>query len=216
MVRHLFMECNFSKETWKEALGLCRIPKEVNFLSGSVPNILEVWHILLRSKGLNKPENSVLVQLKKTLLKSLMWCLWIERNKAIFNDKNPSIERVILAAKRLTIECVMPWFSKRKFSKESNDQEELIAWNLTLPDQTIIGKDLEKDAENQRKLQIKLKEGHNLLFFYGASKLNPGQAGIGGLLVLPKKMSRLAFWKGLGIASNNRVEGLALRKGLVL
>lgn len=52
------------------------------------------------------------------------------------------------------------------------------------------------------------------MFFYGASKSNPGLAGAGGLICNANGEPILHFEWGLGELSNNRVEGLALFQGL--
>ena len=52
------------------------------------------------------------------------------------------------------------------------------------------------------------------LFFDGASKGNPGQAGGGGIIIDPSSKLHLSYAWGLGHASNNQAEFLALWQGL--
>ena len=52
------------------------------------------------------------------------------------------------------------------------------------------------------------------LFFDGASKGNPGQAGGGGIILEPSGDCHLSYAWGLGLASNNQAEYLALWQGL--
>ena len=52
------------------------------------------------------------------------------------------------------------------------------------------------------------------LFFDGASKGNPGQAGGGGIIIEPSGTLHLSYAWGLGYASNNQAEYLALWQGL--
>ena len=52
------------------------------------------------------------------------------------------------------------------------------------------------------------------LFFDGASKGNPGKAGGGGIILEPTGSTKLSFAWGLGFASNNQAEFLALWQGL--
>ena len=52
------------------------------------------------------------------------------------------------------------------------------------------------------------------LFFDGASKGNPGQAGGGGILFEPSSKLHLTYAWGLGYTSNNHAEYLALWQGL--
>jgi ribonuclease HI len=53
------------------------------------------------------------------------------------------------------------------------------------------------------------------LFFDGASKGNPGQAGGGGIISEPFGTIHLSYTWGLGYASNNQAEYLALWQGLI-
>lgn len=52
------------------------------------------------------------------------------------------------------------------------------------------------------------------LFFDGASKGNPGQAGGGGIILEPTGKLHWSYAWGLGYASNNQAEFLALWQGL--
>ena len=53
-----------------------------------------------------------------------------------------------------------------------------------------------------------------VLFFDGASKGNPGQAGGGGIIFEPSGNPHLSYAWGLGHTSNNQAEYLALWQGL--
>jgi ribonuclease HI len=75
-----------------------------------------------------------------------------------------------------------------------------------------------------RKWEIRLPEQEFLkwrstledwwLLFDGALKGNPGRAGGGGILLEPNGSTKLSFAWGLGIASNNQAEFLALWQGI--
>ena len=56
--------------------------------------------------------------------------------------------------------------------------------------------------------------GRNLLFFDGASKGNPREAGGGGVIFDPDGDLNLTYSWNLGIESNNMAEALALWQGL--
>ena len=56
--------------------------------------------------------------------------------------------------------------------------------------------------------------GRNLLFFDGASKGNPGEAGGVGALFGPDRDLNFTYSWNLGIDSNNMAEALALWQGL--
>jgi len=68
------------------------------------------------------------------------------------------------------------------------DEQEFIKWNSTLDEWC--------------------------LFFDGASKGNPSQAGGGGIIIDPFGKLHLSYAWGLGYASNNQAEFLALWQGL--
>ena len=53
-----------------------------------------------------------------------------------------------------------------------------------------------------------------ILSFDGASKGNPGQAGGGGIIEKPNAEILVRYAVGLGIASNNQAEAMALWQGL--
>jgi hypothetical protein len=62
----------------------------------------------------------------------------------------------------------------------------------------------------------KHSQGKHLLLFDGASKGNPRVAGVGGSFLIPKGNQEITFEWGLGRASNNQAEALALFQGLKL
>jgi len=51
-----------------------------------------------------------------------------------------------------------------------------------------------------------------LLFFYGASKGNPGVSGVGGLVYSSGKLIKTSFSWGLGFMMNNQAESYGLLK----
>jgi hypothetical protein len=71
-------------------------------------------------------------------------------------------------------------------------------------------------SDKEKTLLITGKERENcyILSFDGASKGNPGQAGGGGLIEKPNAGILLRYAIGLGTASNNHVEAMALWQGL--
>ena len=48
------------------------------------------------------------------------------------------------------------------------------------------------------------------IFFYGASKRNPGDSGAGGLVLSPDSLTKSSFSWGLGSFSNNQAECYSL------
>ena len=52
------------------------------------------------------------------------------------------------------------------------------------------------------------------LFFYGASKGNPGRAGGGGIILEPRGKVVIEYYWNIGYNSNNMAEAYGLWKGL--
>ena len=73
--------------------------------------------------------------------------------------------------------------------------------------------ELRKEPGEFKDWRKKLKR--NSLFFDGASKGNPGEAGGGGVLYDPKDNLLLKYSWGLGTETNNKAEALALWQGLI-
>jgi hypothetical protein len=63
--------------------------------------------------------------------------------------------------------------------------------------------------------RVKIQNCH-ILFFDGASKGNPGEAGAGGVLLYPGGNNVGSFASSLGVATNNQVESYALWQGVSL
>jgi ribonuclease HI len=68
--------------------------------------------------------------------------------------------------------------------------------------------------EEQEFIQWRSTLNEWCLFFDGASKGNPGQAGGGGIIIDPSGNIHTVYAWGLGHASNNQAEFLALWQGL--
>jgi len=79
---------------------------------------------------------------------------------------------------------------------------------------TSVHSNWEIRLEEQEFIKWRSALNEHCLFFYGASKGNPGFAGGGGVLLSPDGSEVIRFAWGLGKESNNRVEALALWQGL--
>eukprot|EP01018_Ginkgo_biloba_P038226 Gb_38058 [translate_table: standard] len=144
------------------------------------------------------------------LSKFLLWSIWLERNNGIFNSIKPSIDRVLSRTKKLLGEII----SVLKFKEGFITEEERSCLSIfSLGDSISCQRVSPKfQAKEKRKiLQIHLDLNLSLLFFYGASRNNPGQAGLGVLLMIPNYSCKLLYWEGIGISSNNIAEAKALR-----
>jgi ribonuclease HI len=95
------------------------------------------------------------------------------------------------------------WCNQFQLQKEIGDKAP-----LTTQEQWEIRKGSDDFAKWKRE-----RDGY-ILSFDGASKGNPGQAGVGGIIEKPSAEIVVSYAIGLGIASNNHVEALALWQGL--
>jgi len=79
----------------------------------------------------------------------------------------------------------------------------------------LIQEDWEIRKDKPMFVEWKRERNTPILFFDGALKGNPGQAGGGGIIKNPIEATTIHFTLGLGTESNNRVESMALRQGLI-
>ena len=96
------------------------------------------------------------------------------------------------------------WFKEFQPHQNSNEAKHLshkAKWEIRLAEMDFI------------KWRSVLNEW--CLFFDGASKGNPGQAGGGGIIYQPTGKIHLSYAWGLGHATNNQAEILALWQGLI-
>ena len=96
------------------------------------------------------------------------------------------------------------WFKEFQPHQNSNEAKHLshkANWEIRLAEMDFI------------KWRSVLNEW--CLFFDGASKGNPGQAGGGGIIYEPTEKIHLSYSWGLGHATNNQAEILALWQGLI-
>jgi len=165
---------------------------------------------------------------KKNLLKTtwmwipkfLSWKIWLERNNRIFKEESRVPAQIAVKARVMLSEALNTkalnsnmtplsaeeerWFKEFKpthHSIEAINSPHKTNWEIRLAEMDFI------------KWRSALDEW--CLFFDGASKGNPGQAGGGGNIFEPSDNLHLSYAWGLGQASNNQAEYLALWQGLI-
>ena len=132
---------------------------------------------------------------KKYLLKSIWiwapkaicWKIWLERNNRIFRDEKKSSIKIAINCKALLGESATA-MSNLKNSRGLEPQERRWLSQFKYPEPTpnipIAKKanwEIRLEENDFLMWRSSLKE--NTLFFYGASKGNPGRAGGGGILL---------------------------------
>eukprot|EP00253_Pinus_taeda_P015500 PITA_15500 len=210
---HLFLSCPFASEVWKGVLML----NSDNFeLPKNIPNLFQTWR-KLSPFGLSK--NILLKNCWLWIPKLICWKLWMERNNRLFRNESCNPTKVIIKVKALLGET-LDANSAEKTGKALSREEEL--WlNGLVPNHkdcatvaTSVHSNWEIRLEEQEFIKRRSALNENCLFFYRASKGNPGFAGGGGVLLSPNGSEVIRFAWGLGKESNNRAEALALWQGL--
>jgi len=145
----------------------------------------------------------------------------------VFKDKETITRKLCNKAKSLTLETI-----------SAKNQKQIDITGLCVEERNFIGSLLDKSNSNQsgrnisiqlntskHRWKVRLKEeefstwlsnsNSHYLFFDGASKSNPGTAGVGGVIYSTNGDIRITYEWGLNPLSNNREEALALYQGLI-
>jgi hypothetical protein len=151
--------------------------------------------------------------------KFICWKLWLERNNRIFREEKRLPAQVAIKVKTMISEAIN---AKTTIQNSATLSEEEVIW-LKEYNPTHQSHNQSTPPKN-RNWEIRMMEQEFLkwrssldewwLLFDGASKGNPGRAGGGGILLEPTGSIKLSFAWGLGFASNNHAEFLALWQGL--
>jgi ribonuclease HI len=209
---HLLLNCNFSREVWKLAVGLqtdLPLPQDILSLLLDWPNLFPF----------HQKKQSVASRLWQAIPRFILWGLWLERNSRIFREKERRAPIVSARIRSLFGE----WASTHRLpthSREMEEQEEL--WSDQFQIQKKIGGNAIATSQEQWEIRKEKGDFDNwkrerecyILSFDGASKGNPGQAGGGGIIEKPNAEVMVRYAFGLGIASNNHAEAMALWQGL--
>ena len=151
--------------------------------------------------------------------KFLYWKVWLERNNRIFKEESRLPSQVAIKARTMLSEALS---TKSTIRNETTISPEEDRWfkELNLNQQSYKA----IKPPQKAKWEIRLEEQEFIkwrsaldewcLFFDGASKGNPVQAGGGGIIFEPSGNPHLSYAWGLRHASNNQAEYLALWKGL--
>jgi ribonuclease HI len=147
------------------------------------------------------------------------WKIWLERNNRIFKEERRLPAQVAIKVKTMISEAINAkpsiqnsatiteeeenWLKEFRPTHQNNNQSippRIRNWEIRLSEQEFL------------KWRSTLDDWW--LLFDGASKGNPGRAGGGGILLEPNGSINLSLAWGLGFASNNQAEFLALWQGL--
>lgn len=210
---HLFMDCPFARVCWK----LITNPLIIRDLPNQITLFQKQW-------GNNFPHSGKCKGLAKRIWNNipanLCWQIWIARNKCIFKNKKPSTSNVLAKTMALISESleangiaqeeleltdakIKEWANKfncdRSTHKLANKGSRHMEWKL-------------RGTKEEVKNWIQ-KQNRPTLFFDGASKNNPGQAGAGGVIKDEQGRNLVTYEWGLGIMTNNKAEAYSLLLG---
>ena len=181
---HIFLQCKISLLVWRIVL-----PSSLALnLPSSAVQLFKDWSNHYPGSLSKKP---ILSHLWASIPKNLYWQLWLARNCAIFKEQK-SIPTFIVAK---TIGMIVENFSSDNicFPSQESIPEPYSSWSKDF---------LEESSSLQSKisphsfswdlrlssfdLKSWLREKNSYAFFFdGASEGNPGEAGVGGILLDP-------------------------------
>eukprot|EP00253_Pinus_taeda_P018691 PITA_18691 len=181
---HLFVECPFARECWNQLSSLG------NTIWNPQQSVAETIYVWKKSCPWREKWSSLAKRVWDTLPHTLLWRIWLSRNKKKIQDKNPNVRITCSKAKSLAHEAIA-----------INTTGKIQAREFTVEERNIISHILERSNCHS-------------LYFDGASKSNPSQAGAGGLIMDEKGDTILSYEWSLGKRTNNSAEALALYQGL--
>jgi len=213
-LNHLFLECSYAKEVWKIATSPWKPKFPVN-----IPSLFGTWANLSPFSSHKKDK---LACAWLTLPRFIFWKIWLERNSRIFRGISYTPLQVVIKIKSLLGDFLrfQPWQQIHPPLEPLEDSwitslnPGLLGKLPDLPPPQLASWELRKESEEFRNWRKGLNR--NSLFFDGASKGNPGEAGGGGVLLGPDENLIIKYSWGMGTNTNNLAEALALWQGLLL
>jgi ribonuclease HI len=210
-ISHLLYNCEFSKEVWGYLVGP---------LASSLPSeSKELFNRWLSLTPFDLAKKNLLKTIWMWIPKFTCWKIWLERNNRIFKEEKRLPAQVAIKVQIMISEAIN---AKPSIQNSATITEEEAFWLKTF--KPAHQNSNHPNPPKTRNWEIRLPEQEFLkwrstlddwwLLFDGASKGNPGRAGGGGILLDPNGATILSFAWGLGFATNNQAEYLALWQGL--
>lgn len=211
-IPHLFIECPIAKACW----NLLSEPISSEVLPPKIQTLHKRW-----DKRLYQPKgNTIMRRLWSSIPSNLCWQIWKARNKCIFNNEKPKISGIVANSLAFIAESLEAKGVLQSDLEVEEERHKVWLGNFNLkPNTRILLKN--KTGTQKWKLRGTEEEVHNwirsqnknVLYFDGASKKNPGQAGAGGIIKDPHGNLMVSFEWGLGQMSNNKAEAYGLLLG---
>jgi ribonuclease HI len=210
-IPHLFAQCPYATTTWNLVLGNLFI---LTTQALSYKEFFQNWGKNYRGNLRNKPG---LNKLWIAMPKYICWEIWLARNKKIFQEETISPRQCAVKAISLCAE----YMQHRALQQDQGLEhyEKKVNLFLKTPSLSSASKPsstpqwaIRKTME-EFKLWMKAHRKH-LLFFDGASRGNPGPAGVGGISLTLLETSWLPLPGVLEPTTNNIAEAYALYVGI--
>lgn len=169
-----------------------------------------------------KEKKIVINRIWKCLPSTLCWHLWLARNKCIFKGEKPNIGTILAKTWGQILEMIsangVPSLDQNSLQQEENDwyKKALIEDSARNQLPKKVGRKIRdwKLCGNNKEMEEWIKNQRNhILFFDGASKNNPGRAGVGELILDSKGETITTYEWGLGTMTNNKTEAYSLLMG---
>jgi ribonuclease HI len=210
---HLFIDCKYAKEVWDLMLQDFQI---------SIPpmnSVAELFASWMRIYPHRIPPKSFWRKIWIAIPKYICWQIWLARNQKIFEETSLSPLQVMVKAKSFLLEAAQHQNYKEDHQLQPEEKQWLSplvprpSMNLLAP----LPANLEwRIRDEDDKFQIWWRSKNTAtIFFDGASKGNPGEAGAGGVIYSPNGIKVQFSW-GLGMKSNNQAELLGLTKACLI
>eukprot|EP00253_Pinus_taeda_P005523 PITA_05523 len=207
---HMILKCKFSTQVWRELMELWNPRFE---LPATIKDLFATWNSCYPRPP---PKNKGIKATWASLLKICCWQLWLERNSRIFRNLFHNARTVAIKVKTQLKECLGGHNNDSNLTQLDRD----LGSSLNL----IFQQNIRSMAPSEEwQIRGKGKEGFHSwtlkqkmhsLFFDGAVKGNPDNAGAGGVIKSKDGAEILHFAWGLGINSSTQAEAFALYQGL--
>lgn len=212
----LCMMCKNKDETIEHLFNTCKLAKDISqnnemiFKQSDRDNTSINENIHKWRKGGFKSE--VMNHAWRFSMAFMLWGIWKERNHRIFRGE----ERNIAQIWKVIVENIRETILVEQWSDEDwavNDRENRILAKLNLKSS------LWKFKPHQQNILNTFQPppvGFFILNYDGASKGNPGQAGIGGIFRNSQGFVCRIYAMAIGFATNNETELMAVKQGLTI
>ena len=206
-MNHLLDSCEFASSLWDKGAQLFRRSDRKR---GTPDLSIQQW-------GEEPFSNPILNRLWAALPGFLLWNVWKERNRRIFDHIHKSCEALWGMIRRLMIESLkLSSWGDQDLKAPAAEMIILDNWGINSIPVSIKPNRTPRPDHASPDSWSPPREGFFKLNFDGASKGNPGRAGFGGILRNARGQAVWVFFGYIGQDTNNSAELEGLLHGLLL